>query len=328
MSVPEPKYVDADLEVAILGESPELTAEEVSSASGFSVEQTLKLWRALGFPTAGDDSIFTDADVRALAIVGATIERGTLDEETVLRMTRALGQMMARLADWEVGTLAGHIEKIEASDKATGSRLETAMNLVADVQPGFEELLIYVWRRHLAAAAARLAAAGNTEDHLNAAELTVGFADLVGFSAYSNEISREEIGEMVEEFENLCLDAVARRRGRVIKTLGDSVLFVSETPAGAFEVADEIIRQIVATPMLPDVRIGLATGPVELRLGDVFGPAVNLAARMMTVARRNRVICDEQTAAGLPEDEFEIRVLPSRPIRGFGELAPIAVRRR
>ena len=323
--VPEPT---GGLEAAIMRATPELTAEDVARASGFTEEQTLRLWRALGFPTAGTEAVFTDADVRALSLVAGSVESGDLDEETVLRMTRALGQMMARLADWEVGTLAGRVEQIEASDQASGSRLATARRRVEVLQPTFEELLIYAWRRHLAAAAARVAVLGDTQENLTTADLTVGFADLVGFSAYSNELSRREIGEMVEEFENRCLDAVARRRGRVIKTLGDSVLFVADSPVGAYAVADEIIRQIGASQTLPDVRIGLATGPVVLRLGDVFGPAVNLASRMMSVARRNRVICDEVTAAALPTADFEVRPLPSRPLRGFGEITPIAVRHR
>ncbi len=319
---------DETLESAILGARPELTSDDVARASGFTPEQTVRFWRALGFATARSEPVFTDADVRALSLVASSMESGDLDEETLLRMTRALGQSMARLADWQVGTLANRIEQLESGDKAVGSRLASAMRLVELVGPTFEELLLYVWRRHLAAAAVRVEEWGEHEEHLNLARLTIGFADLVGFSAYSNELTREEIGEMVEEFENRCLDAVARRRGRVIKTLGDSVLFVADTPLAAYGVAEEIIKQIGASPTLPDVRIGLATGPVVLRLGDVFGPAVNLAARMTSVARRNRVICDAETAVALPAEEFEIRHLPPRPVRGFGDVAPIAVRHR
>jgi adenylate cyclase len=45
------------------------------------------------------------------------------------------------------------------------------------------------------------------------------------------------------------------------------------------------------------------------------------------VARRNRVIIDEATAGLLPDDRFEVRRLPARPLRGFGLVEPIAVRR-
>ena len=78
---------------------------------------------------------------------------------------------------------------------------------------------------------------------------------------------------------------------------------------------------------LPDVRLGLSTGSVIMRLGDVFGPPVNMAARLTSVARRNRVITDHATAALLPPERFDTRTLPARPVRGFGVMEPVAVRR-
>ena len=78
---------------------------------------------------------------------------------------------------------------------------------------------------------------------------------------------------------------------------------------------------------MPDVRLGLASGSVVMRMGDVFGPPVNLAARLTAVARRNRVIIDAATAGLLPPDQFETRRLPARPVRGFGLVEPVAVRR-
>ncbi len=93
------------------------------------------------------------------------------------------------------------------------------------------------------------------------------------------------------------------------------------------EIGLSIVDVIGNDARLPDVRVGLATGAVVMRLGDVFGPPVNLAARLTGVARRNRVITDTETAERLPADEFESRALPPRPLRGFGIVEPVAVRR-
>ena len=73
-------------------------------------------------------------------------------------------------------------------------------------------------------------------------------------------------------------------------------------------------------------RPGLEPGRRQ-QLGDVFGPPVNLAARLTGVARRNRVITDRRTAGLLPPARFESRPLPARPLRGFGVVEPVAVRR-
>ena len=143
----------------------------------------------------------------------------------------------------------------------------------------------------------------------------------------SNEMDEDRIGEMVEIFESRCADVVAAQHGRVIKTLGDSVLFVTGDPVRGMDVALDIVKLIGEDKRLPDVKIGISTGAVVMRLGDVFGPPVNMAARLAAVARRNRVITDPATAAMLPAQDFETQALPSRRLRGFGVVEPHAVRR-
>jgi adenylate cyclase len=249
-------------------------------------------------------------------------------------LTRAVGQTMARLADWEVATLVHRVQEIEAGDKATGSRATTGLHLIEQLNEPFEQLLVYVWRRHLAAAVARVEGLGgdmaaDTADatDLRTTQMTVGFADIVGFTELSNELTQSRLGDLVELFESRCSDVVASQHGRVIKTLGDAVLFVNDDPIRAFDTAEGIIAVVGRDGRMPDVRVGLASGSVVLRLGDVFGPPVNLASRLTAVARRNRVIVDPTTAALLPPDQFETRPLPARPVRGFGLLEPVAVRR-
>jgi adenylate cyclase len=155
----------------------------------------------------------------------------------------------------------------------------------------------------------------------------VGFADIVAFTALSNQLDHDHLGDLVEVFESRCADVVAGQRGRVIKSIGDAVLFVNEDPIRAYDTAEGIIAVIGRDPRMPDVRVGLASGSVAMRLGDVFGTPVNLAARLTAVARRNRVIVDRATAELLPDDQFETRSLPARPVRGFGLVEPVAVRR-
>jgi adenylate cyclase len=327
MTEPEPRFTRQALEGAILGENPSLTSEEVAAAAGVTLEEARRLWRALGFPNAGDEAAFTDGDRAALSTMVGAVDRGAIDFDTAVRLTRAVGQTMARLADWEVATLSARVEQLEAGDEATGSRVGSALRLVQEVGVPFEQLLVYSWRRHLAAAVARVEALGANDSDLHTTQVTVGFADLVRFTALSNELDEDRIGDLVEIFESRCADVVAARSGRVIKTLGDSVLFVSEDPSRAMDIALSIVDVIGHDSRLPDVRLGLATGSVIMQLGDVFGPPVNLAARLTGVARRNRVITDRRTSDLLPPGQFDSRTLPARPLRGFGIVEPVAVRR-
>lgn len=319
---PERRHTREDLERVILGEQPTLTSTDVAAASSADPELTRRLWRALGFPEMQGEMSFTEADVRAVRTLGDLLDDSVIGLDTAIDITRAVGQTMARLADWEVAAVVPHL----LDRTPDGSRLDAAYDLLDRMGHQFEELLVYSWRRHLAAAVARAEALGANDEELTTSEVTVGFADLVAFTTLSNEMGRNRLGDLVEIFESRVHDVIAAHGGRAIKSLGDSVLFVNDDPVAALTTAEGIIEVIGRDSRMPDVRLGLATGSVAQRLGDVFGPPVNLAARLTTVARRNRVIIDEATAKLLPP-RFETRRLPPRPLQGFGLVEPVAVRR-
>ena len=238
-------------------------------------------------------------------------------------MTRAVGQTMDRLAEWEVATLASLLDKTKGDSLASAKRRSgwsrasdrTSRRCSPTSGDGTSSRPSRGWR------------ASRAPPTSSWPRRPSGFADLVSFSELTNRLDDDEIGDLVEVFESRSHDVVSRRAGRVVKTLGDSVLFMAPTPEEGVEIAWDIVQVIGGDQRLPDVRVGLVTGSVVLRMGDVYGPAVNLAARLVGVARRNRVITDAHTAERLPVHRYETRVLPARPVRGFGDLEPVAVRR-
>jgi adenylate cyclase len=248
-----------------------------------------------------------------------------LDLASAVRLARAIGQNIARLSDWQVAAIASRADQVAAGDDLE-ARHRTAQQIGGDVSDAFEAVLVHSWRRHLGAALTRLDVGTDVAEHELAKVMTAGFADMVNFSALSSELDTNRLGELVEIFESRCGDVVASQEGRMIKTLGDSVLFVHDDPQRALDIASGLIDVIGQDNRLPDVHIGLATGPVVTRLGDVFGPPVNLAARFTALARRNRVITDQATVDRLAPASFEARRLTARPLRGFGLVEPLAVR--
>lgn len=324
----EPRVEPADLTRAILGEDPRLTTDDIIDGSGLSAADARRLWRALGFPDVGDAPAFTSADRTALRRLSTAIADGPIDFDTALQLTRAVSHNMSRLADWQVATLSQFVERVEASDEASGSRLLTAARLMDAIKPPLEQLMLYAWRRQLAAAVLRVEALGANDADLHTMPLTVGFADLVSFTRLSAGVNEARLAELAEEFESQCFDVIAEAGGRVIKTLGDSVLFVAESPDEGLALALDLIDEIGEVESLPDLHIGIATGQVAMRLGDVFGDPVNLASRLTGLARRNRVICDEATAAAVAGHlTFRMRKLTPRVLRGVGQVTPIAVTR-
>lgn len=317
-----------ELEASILGGEPHLTSVDIAARAGVDVEEARRLWRALGFPYVEDTNpAFVDADLTAVRLVKGAIDSGPVGLDTIVRLTRALGSTMSRLADWQVSTLLDELGKDTDVDRMSESSVRTAIEIADEVGPAFEQLLVYAWRRHLAAAVVRAESPGGEGAAESDAKATIGFADLVSFTQLSNGLDDKSLAGLVERFESECTDLVTAGGGRAVKTLGDAVLFLVEDAATAVEIALQLVENIGRSKDMPDLRVGLASGSVITRLGDVFGPPVNLAARLTTVARRNRVIVDHATATALGDD-YETRVLPARPMHGFGDVEPITVRRK
>lgn len=319
-----------DLERLLLGAPRAYTRDQVAKEVGLTVDEARLYWRALGFADVGVAAAFTIWDIEALRGVIGLVRSDTIDESTALNLVRALGRMTGRLAEWHVETLASIVEAAQESSGGGESALSLAYDFGVRLLPEFERLLIYAWRRKLAAAAGRLVAMGDLgETSVLSAPATVGFADLVSFTRMSRGLSVDELADLVEEFEATTHDVIAEGGGRVVKTLGDEVLFVADDPGVAAAVACDLATAIGGNPALPDVRVGLATGPVVARFGDVFGTPTNLAARLTAMAGRNSVLADSVTAEALADHpDFALRAQPAGKVRGLGVVAPYEVARR
>ena len=301
-------------------------------------EQTQRLWRALGFADVPDDDpAFTDADVRALARLRALVDSGLVDAGTEASIARAMGQSLSRLADWQTDLLAAVLAGAEGAGSAGGgsgsggseSGSAAAVRSTETLLALMGELQDYVWRRHLAANAGRLAPAGAADPAPpDRRDLAVGFADLVGYTSLSRGMGGRELGAMVEDFEGTAADVIARHRGRVVKTVGDGVLFTCEEPVDVVELALRLPEEWT-TPERPPLRVGAAYGAVLTRLGDVYSPVVNLAARLTSIARPSTVLVDQELARRLRgAPAYRVRPLRRVSVRGYDHLQPWLVRRR
>jgi adenylate cyclase len=321
---PDPRE---SLERLLLEGPRRYTRGQVAALAGMPPERTQRLWRALGFAdVADDDAAFTDADVTALARLSALIDSGFVDPGQEASIARAMGQSLSRLADWQTDLLAASL---------TSAGTDSAADVVASGEvllPLMRELQDYVWRRHLAANAGRLfvagAAPGTASGAVDRRELAVGFADLVGYTSRSRGMGGRELGAMVEDFESLAADLIARHRGRVVKTVGDGVLFTCVAPVDAVEIALRLPAEWDADDR-PPLRVGAAFGPVLTRLGDVYSPVVNLASRLTSLARPGTLLVDEELARqlrGMPG--YRVRPLRRVSVRGYDNLQPWLVQRR
>ncbi|WP_026123071.1 adenylate/guanylate cyclase domain-containing protein [Nocardiopsis halotolerans] len=319
-SRPDPKVIES----ALLGGEAVYTREQAIELAGADAELAGRIWRALGFPNQGDDTVtFAESDVESLRIANSLVQEGVLDEEGVVRFARAMGQTMARLADWQTSILSTLIYQ-EGEDSVS-----PLMNQVKELLPDVERLLLHIWRRQLAASAARtLTVMSNNDTVPNYYPLVVGFADLVSFTTLSRELDEVELAGVVEGFEATAADIVASGGGRVVKTLGDEILYVADSPAEAADIALRLASGVKTHVEVPDVRVGLASGPVLTLHGDVFGTTVNRSSRLTSFARPGTVLIDESLAESLADEErLQVVRVRARHAHGLGLIQPYALRR-
>ncbi|OIV38635.1 adenylate/guanylate cyclase domain-containing protein [Mangrovactinospora gilvigrisea] len=291
---PQVSHLSLELEQLILGAPRHYTPFQAARAADVPIELATRFWRAMGFADIGQNKVLTEADVIALRRLGGMVEAGLLSEAMAVQVARSTGQTTARLAEWQVDTL---LEQLVESPEPGMSRAEVAYPLMELMLPELEQFLVYVWRRQLAAATGRVVQSddADTVDR----RLAVGFADLVGFTRLSRRMEEEELGELVEAFEGTAADIVAAHGGRLVKTLGDEVLFVSEDPVTAAEIGLRLIESMIGDEAMPALRVGMAFGTVTARMGDVFGTTVNLASRLTSIAPRDSMLVDGEMVVAL-----------------------------
>jgi adenylate cyclase len=296
------------------------TRVEVSELTGVPIDKLERFWRALGFPGVDDaDSVFTDLDLEALRIFQGMLALGAADIETAVQMARVIGSSMARIAEAELGL--GNMVGPEVDPVMSAE----AFASVADVTiPAMAKLLEFVWRRQVAAGIQRnmmLRSHGLAPGQ--SPVMAVGFADMVGFTLLSQHITDEELAAVVRRFEEISHDIVTSARGRVVKMIGDEVMFVVDNAADAARIGLDLADAYSDDDLLSDVRVGLAFGPVLPREGDYFGPTVNLAHAIVNIGNPGTVIMSEDFHDALMKeapDEFTTKSLRPRLLKDLGRV--------
>jgi adenylate cyclase len=320
--------VVGEIEAFLLGAHPTLTRLEVVEQAGVPLDVAEQLWRQLGFPHRSDDDVaFTVTDVEAVRMTMELMQLGIIREDSQAALVRTWGRAYARLAEWQVALLADLA--IDGPDPEL-----RITELAATALPRVESLQNYVWRRHLASAAHRLL----TEPGESEVSMAVCFVDIVGYTSHSKSLDGHELVAWIERFEQEAAGVVTDHHGRVIKTIGDEVLFTADDPADAVAIALHLTaRGEDPDDDFPQVRAGIAHGNVVRRLGDVFGPTVNVAARLTTLARPGTVVTDagvhdvlagadgsDDGADGLPQLRW--RRVRRASVKGYSRLEAWRVR--
>ncbi|MCW5664251.1 MAG: FHA domain-containing protein [Piscinibacter sp.] len=158
-------------------------------------------------------------------------------------------------------------------------------------------------------------------------ERTILFADLRGSTALYESMGNAEATAVVTQSVALLARIVENLGGQVVKTLGDGLMAMFAAPSEAVQAADEMhesmerigpgARPVVNLPQPLKLQVALARGEVVEMAGDVFGDAVNVAARLLDHAGDNETLLTANVLAGLDDEQrARFRSLDKMQLRG------------
>jgi adenylate cyclase len=263
---------------------------------------------------------YTDDEIETLSLVGHLAAMFSPSE--VLTLIRVIGGSLSRIAEAAVSLF---LVDVEVPHLLSGmSELELARKVfdAVGLVDGLAARLDPVLRRQIQQAIER-----NRRSTIGASErlqyrYAVGFVDLVGFTALSGRLPAEELAAFLGRFEADAHDVVAHHGARVVKLIGDEVMFVATDAASACAAALGLVEAFSSGFEGVVPRGGLAYGNVLLRGGDYYGTVVNLASRLVDLAVPMEVLVTEAVAEAAPACRFD--PAGRRVVKGFDE--PVTVR--
>jgi adenylate cyclase len=261
-----------------------LTLVDLAGQAGLPLETAVRILRGLGLPPgdAGEQA-YCPADLDLLRCCGEAVE--ALGEDLALSVLRVVGASFDRIADAAVARYyAVEQPSIDASDislrdQADGIRVAAQVMSDSIGAIGPRLLAAHLWQTSRRYWSARASVTSYESAHL-----AVGFVDLVGYTPLSQQLSTEELGTLVSHFESVAYDAIAAAGGRIVKLIGDEVMFVALDAAAGVEAGLTLIDAFRDDGTAITPRGAIAVGELLARDGDYYGPTVNLASRIAATA--------------------------------------------
>jgi class 3 adenylate cyclase len=302
---------------------PRFDCESAAEELGTEPRLVALAWRSFGLPTP-TEPVLGEQDLETLRTW--LLIHDLLGAEAATALGRVLGSGISRLAEAEAAAmrsgLGGQIDRGRSDSEASVARAYAELTTLV---PRIGGVLDSVHRHHIEAARRHFELVAPTPDTVRCG---VGFADLTGFTQLSQAMTLPELSKLLGAFEEAATDTVHERAGRVVKFLGDAVMFVAPTASVLATIACELVEHPQAREACLEVRAGVAYGDVLAQDGDYFGPPVNLAARLVATAEPGQVLASPATVALLGDDHTTTELEP-RQLRGIeAPVTPYLVVRR
>jgi adenylate cyclase len=296
-----------------------LPAEQFAARVGLTMEELRRIRAAAGLPPVAPMNTGAQ-DEGAFAAIKLGI--AMFGEDALLEFLRVSGAALAQVAEAAVAMFGTRIAApLDAQDAPPVARFEAEIEATRALV-GAGRGLDTLFRLHAETAIRRLNRAQEGAASFGSGRMAVGFVDLVGFTPLSERLTIAELSETFAVFEATAYEVIAEHDARLVKLIGDAVMFTALDADVACEIALTLVERFAhdGDPVTP--RGALAVGEMLLRGGDYYGPVVNLAARAADLAVPLEIlVSDDVIASAGPNFRFD--PAGRRMLKGFAE--PIAL---
>ena len=302
---------------------PTLTAGEIAERAGLDFDTAQRFNRALGFADVDESAReFSERDAEVLGSLKSLLDLGIPLPE-LIAVARVYGQSLAAIADAETRLFNDHLVAPLLTEGRSidevEDRLEPVVNQQLDV---LGNALDYVHRRHLAMALPTLTAGRGEVD---GEQTAIAFADLVDFSRLADKMHGTELGELVDWFEDVVIEATVDPGVRIVKMIGDAAMLAGRDSRTVLAAALDIVRRVGEDERLPGARAGVDFGNVVAQAGDYFGRSVNVAARLVAFARPGTTVASQELVDVVGEDAIETSKIGTHRLKGVGRVRMLKV---
>jgi|EndMetStandDraft_8_1072994.scaffolds.fasta_scaffold04371_4 adenylate cyclase len=304
----------------MLSGRPRYTTVEVAERSGVPIDELERQWRSLGVAVPGRDEVVMSADDLAAADRIREVLDAGLDSDQLAELSRTIAVAMSQFAAASRQVVGQTFVGEGGTEGEVSDRVKQgAGGLVPTVGPTLD----YVYRLHLReqlrhAAFDEVSDGGIVASPPDAGALAVGFADLVDFTKLGEQLPPEELGRVTGRLEVIARE-VSHGPVRLVKLIGDAVMFASADTDALLEAAHELLERMAEgedEDELPLIRAGCAYGPVFTRGGDYYGRSVNLASRITETARPGSVLVTEEIRDHSASGAFSFSRARRKHLRG------------
>jgi adenylate cyclase len=282
-------------------EGKHVSIDDAAEATGLEPALIERFWAGMGLPGQALDSA-DEEDLEALRYMASVLAAG-FPLVAFLQLIRVYGQAIAQIADAEVRLFHIYVHEPLMREGVPGLEMAEEMGtLASDLLPLASPLMDYVHQRFLQHFIAQdvvghmeLELEGDMD--LGRVRVAIAFADLAGYTRFTEEEGDVEALSFVERF----IDGVTATLpddARVVKTIGDEVMVVGPDVRALTEWAVGFQRLFDERP---EPRIGMHYGPTIYRDGDYFGREVNIASRVVARARGGEVLVTDAVQDAVSE---------------------------